>query len=102
MPASTAAAPRIVTSGCGPARPRAGAVALEGEARAPGTPPGDRRPIFRRFRRGRGADGVAGGVGLGLALAQRWAHLLGGKLPLCNGPAPFFRLELPATKNTRK
>src|SRR5262249_2633470 len=83
-------------------RSTAGGVALEVEDHGPGIPPGDRRPIFRPFRRGRGADVVAGGVGLGLALAQRGAHLLGGKLTLCTGPATCFRLELPATKNTRK
>ena len=84
------------------ARSAAGGVALEVEDGGPGIPSGERRSIFRPFRRGRGADVVAGGVGLGLALAQRWACLLSGKLTLCNGPSTCFRLELPATKNTRK
>jgi len=44
-------------------------------------PPRERRSIFRAFRRGRSAD-TTGGVGLGLALVQRWAALLGGKIAL--------------------
>jgi signal transduction histidine kinase len=71
---------------------------FEVEDRGPGVPPGERRTIFRPFRRGRDADVTAGGVGLGLALAQRWAHLLGGRLTLHSGPAnrgACFRLELP-------
>ena len=54
--------------------------------RGPGVPAGERRTIFRAFRRGQTADVTAGGVGLGLALARRWTNLLGGKLVL--GPAP--------------
>ena len=55
---------------------------LEVEDRGPGIPLRDCRSIFRPFRRGRDADATAGGVGLGLALAQRWAELLGGRLTL--------------------
>src|SRR5262249_35249768 len=72
---------------------------LEVEDRGPGVPSGERRSIFRPFRRGRGADVTAGGVGLGLALAQRWAQLLDGRLTL--RPAAeeksgaCFQLELP-------
>lgn len=55
---------------------------LEVEDRGPGVPVAERRSIFRAFRRGRGADVAAGGVGLGLALAQRWTGLLGGTLTL--------------------
>jgi signal transduction histidine kinase len=61
-------------------------VVFEVEDRGPGVPAGERRTIFRPFRRGHNADVTAGGVGLGLALARRWAALLGGKLTL--GPAP--------------
>ncbi len=73
-------------------------LALEVEDRGPGVPPGDRHAIFRPFRRGKEVDVTAGGVGLGLALAQRWARLLGGKLLLCNRPGSSgacFRIELP-------
>ena len=71
---------------------------IEVEDRGPGVAAGERRSIFRPFRRGRGADVTAGGVGLGLALAERWARLLGGRLTLCAGPegcGACFRLELP-------
>lgn len=70
---------------------------LEVEDRGPGVPEADRRGIFRAFRRGESADVTAGGVGLGLALARRWAHLLGGKLdvvPGQGGSGARFRLQL--------
>jgi signal transduction histidine kinase len=71
---------------------------LEVEDRGPGVPPRECRSIFRPFRRGRAADVTAGGVGLGLALADRWARLLGGRLTLRTGgeqSGACFRLELP-------
>jgi signal transduction histidine kinase len=71
---------------------------LEVVDHGPGISPRDHRSIFRPFRRGRGADVTAGGVGLGLALSQRWATLLGGKLTLSHAgqaPGANFRLELP-------
>ncbi len=70
---------------------------LEVEDRGPGVVLGERRAIFRPFRRGPGADVAAGGVGLGLALAQRWAQLLGGRLTLQSASegGACFRLELP-------
>ncbi len=74
-------------------------VLFEVEDRGPGVPTKDRRSIFRPFRRGREADVIAGGVGLGLALARRWAGLLGGSLFLSPGQdnaGACFRLELPA------
>jgi signal transduction histidine kinase len=80
----------------GPAR-----LVLEVEDRGPGVPPRERRAIFRPFRRGRGVDATAGGVGLGLALAERWAGLLGGRLTLhpgAGGAGACFRLELPASE----
>jgi signal transduction histidine kinase len=75
-----------------------GSLVVEVEDRGPGIPPGERRTIFRAFRRGRRADAPPGGVGLGLSLAQRWTRLLGGRLNL--GPTPVaggacFRLVVP-------
>jgi signal transduction histidine kinase len=72
---------------------------LEVEDRGPGVQPRERRAIFRAFRRGRGTD-TTGGVGLGLALAQRWAKLLGGQLTLrsCSSTqGACFQLELPVS-----
>jgi signal transduction histidine kinase len=74
---------------------------LEVEDRGPGVASQERRSIFRPFRRGREADVTAGGVGLGLALAQRWAQLLGGQLTLQsspNNPGACFRLALAVGK----
>jgi signal transduction histidine kinase len=71
---------------------------LEVEDRGPGVPAGERQSIFRPFRRGRTVEATAGGVGLGLALAGRWAKLLGGSLTLRGargGLGACFRLELP-------
>jgi signal transduction histidine kinase len=76
---------------------------LEVEDCGPGVAPRERRSIFRPFRRGGGTSVTTGGVGLGLALAQRWTRLLGGRLTL-HGGAPTrgacFRLELPLLKKT--
>jgi signal transduction histidine kinase len=75
-------------------------VLFEVEDRGPGIPPRERRSIFRAFRRGRSADVMAGGVGLGLALAHRWARLLGGRLTLeaaREAGGACFRVSLPAT-----
>jgi signal transduction histidine kinase len=71
---------------------------LEVEDGGPGVPPRERNAIFRPFHRGHDADTTAGGVGLGLALAQRWAQLLGGTLRLeraLAAPGACFRLDLP-------
>ncbi len=71
---------------------------LEVEDRGPGVAARERRSIFLPFRRGVGTDTV-GGVGLGLALAERWARVLGGRLTLrgeTEGSGACFRLELPA------
>jgi signal transduction histidine kinase len=74
-------------------------VVFEVEDRGPGIPNAERRSIFSPFRRGRRAEEIAGGVGLGLALARRWACLLGGRLTLqagCEKTGACFRFELPA------
>jgi signal transduction histidine kinase len=71
---------------------------LEVEDRGPGVPASECRSIFHPFRRGHHAEVTAGGVGLGLALAQRWARLLGGTLSVASGQDDIgacFRLELP-------
>jgi signal transduction histidine kinase len=73
-------------------------VVLEIEDHGPGVPVRDRRLVFRPFRRGRSTDPALGGVGLGLALAQRWAQLLGGDLILRPPDPPSgacFQLHLP-------
>ena len=73
-------------------------LALEVEDRGPGIPMLERRSVFRAFQRGKGTEVVTGGVGLGLALAQRWAKLLGGSLTLNPSPSQSgacFRLEIP-------
>jgi signal transduction histidine kinase len=70
---------------------------VEVEDRGPGVSPKEQRSIFRPFSRGRSQE-VTGGAGLGLALAQRWARLLGGSLLLGsseNGQGACFRLILP-------
>jgi signal transduction histidine kinase len=77
--------------------PDARRAAFEVEDRGPGVPARERRAIFRAFRRGRAVDASAGGVGLGLALARRWAAILGGRLVLAPAAGgACFRLELPA------
>jgi signal transduction histidine kinase len=86
--------PRIVLR----AMDAGGRLALEVEDRGPGVTKRERCSIFRPFRRGHDADVKAGGVGLGLALATRWAHLLGGTLSVGSGGEGIgacFRLELP-------
>jgi signal transduction histidine kinase len=75
-----------------------GRLLLEVADHGPGVPAAERRSIFRAFRRGRSGNVTAGGVGLGLALARRWAGFLGGRLTLVTAAEPggaTFRLELP-------
>ncbi len=73
-------------------------LAFEVEDRGPGIPRLERRSIFRAFQRGKHTEVITGGVGLGLALAQRWAKLLGGRLTLKSSPSTpgaCFQLEIP-------
>jgi signal transduction histidine kinase len=82
-----------------------GRLALEVEDRGPGVTKGEQCQIFRAFRRGHDADVKAGGVGLGLALATRWAHLLGGRLSVGeggDGVGACFRLELPGLETASR
>jgi signal transduction histidine kinase len=89
-----AADPKIILR----ATPVADRLAIEVEDRGPGVTKRERCSIFRPFRRGHDADVKAGGVGLGLALATRWAQLLGGTLSVGaggEGIGACFRLEVP-------
>lgn len=63
----------------------------------PGIPAGERRRLFRPFQKlGPKEARNAPGVGLGLALCRRLAHLLGGELDLEPGAAgASFALALP-------
>jgi signal transduction histidine kinase len=73
-------------------------LAFEVEDHGPGISVGERRSIFRAFQRGQHGELVTGGVGLGLALAERWARFLGGRLILKTpqvGMGACFRLEIP-------
>ncbi|MBY0458150.1 MAG: HAMP domain-containing histidine kinase, partial [Gemmataceae bacterium] len=77
-----------------------GRVVFEVEDRGPGVPAGERKAIFKPFRRGATADTTAGGAGLGLALAKQWAEVLGGSVahrPADGAPGSCFRLVLPLT-----
>ncbi len=79
-------------------RGESGRVVFEVEDRGPGVPAGERKAIFKPFRRGARADASAGGAGLGLALAKQWAEVLGGTVayrPAEGAPGACFRLELP-------
>lgn len=81
------------------ARADGGKIILEVEDRGPGVTKRERGSIFRPFRRGHDADVKAGGVGLGLALATRWAGFIGGKLNVKageDGVGACFQLELPS------
>lgn len=82
-------------------RSEEGRLVVEVEDRGPGVPARECRSIFRPFRRGHSLETTVGGAGLGLALARRWAALLGGGLTLTRcreKPGACFRLELPLAR----
>jgi signal transduction histidine kinase len=94
--ARDAADPRVlVTASAG----AAGRVRLEVRDFGPGVDRKERRRIFKPFSRGGAWAATSPGTGLGLALAQRWATLLGGRLELVTDrksqPGACFRLSLP-------
>ena len=73
----------------------AGALRIEVHDTGPGIAPSQQQLIFEEFRRG---DGVAGqGLGLGLAIADRIAQLLGSGVGLHSVPGrgTAFSIELP-------
>jgi signal transduction histidine kinase len=84
------------------ARSEPGRIVFEVEDRGPGVAVGERRAIFRAFRRGRKVETSTGGVGLGLALARRWTQLLRGRLGLAcpSEGGACFRVELPTPTRT--
>jgi len=94
--ARDASDPRIVLSAEAPAP---GQLRLEVRDFGPGVSRRERRRVFKPFRRGRGCATNSAGIGLGLALAQRWAKLLGGKLELrsdrAHRPGACFCLTIP-------
>ena len=71
---------------------------LEVEDAGPGVASHDQDGLFRPFHRGEVADTIAGGVGLGLSLAQEWTRRIGGTLRHhlpASGQGACFRLTLP-------
>jgi signal transduction histidine kinase len=72
-------------------------IVFEVEDRGPGVSQRESTSIFQPFQRGKKACETAGGIGLGLALANRWAKILGGQLELHNGRprGARFQFRLP-------
>jgi signal transduction histidine kinase/DNA-binding response OmpR family regulator len=89
---------------------RASAVEADGQSRlriavsdtGPGIDPAEREEIFERFRRGRAYQGTSsgGGLGLGLALCQENAKLMGGAITLESavGVGSEFTFDCPADR----
>jgi len=75
-----------------------GRVLLAVSDTGPGIPPQEQERIFDRFYRlDRARDRAAGGAGLGLSIARRYAHALGGWIELDStvGRGSRFTLTLP-------
>jgi CheY-like chemotaxis protein len=77
------------------------------EDSGPGVPPSERQRIFEPFARAEAAHAELGGAGLGLAIARRLAHAMGGEVGVEAAPhggalfwfeAPFARLAAPAAE----
>jgi signal transduction histidine kinase/CheY-like chemotaxis protein len=83
-----------VLIGC---RRQAHALRIEVWDTGPGIPPEKRREIFEEFRRLDSQDGVERGLGLGLAIAERLARLLGHPLGLRSwmGRGSVFSITVP-------
>lgn len=81
------------------ARPKAGRILLQVWDTGPGIPEERRSEIFSEFVRLPGHESRnVPGLGLGLAIVERLAHILGARLHLCSraGRGSCFALELPA------
>lgn len=94
--ACQASDPRIIVSA---GNDRDGRLRLEVRDFGPGIPRKERRRIFKPFHRGKDWATNSAGIGLGLALARRWARLLGGNLELVTDrqhrPGACFCLSIP-------
>lgn len=88
-------APAEVTLALAPAGSRVSLAVID---RGPGVPASETERVFAAFRRltrETQAEAPPPGVGLGLALARRWARQLGGDLIARSGPGGRFELLIP-------
>lgn len=82
------------------ARPRAGALRLEVWDTGPGIPASEQDNVFKEFHRIQGRASASEGLGLGLAIVDRAAALLGHPLALHSraGRGTLFTLTVPLTQ----